>query len=91
LRFPLFASVAEETGHSPPGGDDDEKVPPVRHGVCHEIPDPETLRRLSDGGFGGEAKEGQRTAEGSTRRPADLHAESELNVGDQLSPARSKG
>jgi len=28
LRFPLLSSVAQEAGHSPVGGDDDEEVPP---------------------------------------------------------------
>jgi hypothetical protein len=59
LRFPLFTFIAQETGHSPAGGDHDEAVPPVWRTIRHAIPDPEALRCMSDHRLGGEAEEGQ--------------------------------
>jgi len=59
LRFPLLSSVAQEAGHSPVGGDDDEEVPPLRRGIHHQVPHTETVRHVPNRRFSGEAEESQ--------------------------------
>jgi len=50
-------------------------VPPLRRGVCHTVPDPESAVTYVRRGFRGKSKESQRALEGPAGRAAHVPAE----------------